>query len=265
MARFTRLVGRIVPALLIAGGVTLLAAGLLSYTAPPATGVVGSSASATAIALSPSPAASPTEGPTGSGSVRPTPVLPTDRPTPTPTSTARPTPDEDAVATRVVVPALDIDLPVVSGELDPPGNPGNYPLCDVAQYLTVQGVDWDVVPGREGTTYLFAHAREGMFLPLLLESQREDGAGMLGALAQVYTRDEILYLYEISVVKRHATDFDLATDLEEGEHRLILQTSEGPSGTVPKLQVAARLIDIQELDDPDPDVVAPEPHPRICG
>ena len=79
-----------------------------------------------------------------------------------------------------------------------------------------------------------------MFLPLLDESEKSDGAGMIGALVKVYTADLKLHLYQINIVKRHATDLSLAFDLAPGEHRLIMQTSEGPHGTVPKLQVAAK-------------------------
>jgi sortase family protein len=226
------LLGRIVPAVIVAAGVTLLAAGLLSYTAPPLSSgaTPPPTASPTAVAASPSATASPT--------------------------VAR-TPSADAVASRVVVPALKIDLPVVSGALDPPGNPGNYPLCDVAQYLT----DFRQ-PGQPGATYIYGHARTGMFLPLLEESQRNNGAAMIGALVQVYTNDSWVYLYEIYRVKRHATDFALAENLAADEHRLILQTSEGPRGTIPKLQVAARLLNVQPANPRD---AKPSPKPRICA
>lgn len=161
------------------------------------------------------------------------------------------------VATRVVLPALGIDLPVVSGDLKVPGNPPRYPLCDVAQYLTSFGQ-----PGEGGTTYLYAHARRGMFLPLLLGSLREDGAGMVGALVEVHTTGSTLYVYQISEVKRHATDLSLARDAKPGEERLVLQTSEGPSGTVTKLQVAARLVESRASAE---STNAPWPRPRVCA
>jgi hypothetical protein len=241
VAPVDRLLGRLLPALIIAAGVTLVAAGLLSYTAAPTTGGAPSpTPEATAASPSPTPVARATP------SVRPPASQPVVR-----------SPDPRAVASRVLVPALRIDLPVISGRVDPPGNPGNYPLCDVAQYLHEYSQ-----PGQEGTTYLYAHARAGMFLPLLQESERNDGARMIGALVQVYTSDGWLYLYEIFRVKRHATDFRLADDLRPGEQRLILQTSEGPKGTVPKLQVAARLLSSQPGD---PRQARPPAKPRICA
>ncbi len=241
MGRSDRLLGRLLPALIIAAGVTLVAAGLLSYTAPSTT---GEAPSATLGSTDGGP--SPTASVAASPSARTPPSRPLLR-----------SPDPRAVASRVVVPALRIDLPVISGRVDPPGNPGHYPLCDVAQYLHEYGQ-----PGQEGTTYLYAHARAGMFLPLLEESQRNNGARMLGALVQVYTSDGWIYLYEIFRVKRHATDFRLADDLGPGERRLILQTSEGPKGTVPKLQVAARLLSSQPGD---PGQARPPAKPRICA
>jgi hypothetical protein len=145
----------------------------------------------------------------------------------------------------------------MSGEYDPPGNPGHYPLCDVAQYLT--GFRQ---PYQAGTTYIYAHAREGMFLPLLRASQRSDGAELIGRLVQVYTSDNSLYVYEIFAVKRHVRDFAIANNVPRGEHRLVMQTSEGPGAQYPKLQVAARLVSVQSAAPHD---AQPVPRPRICG
>jgi hypothetical protein len=112
------------------------------------------------------------------------------------------------------------------------------------------------------TTYIYGHAREGMFLPLLEASKRDGGKELLNALVQVYTSDDKVYLYEIFRVKRHALDFSLATDVGADEQRLVLQTSEGPKGTVPKLQVAARLLNVQAAT---PEEARPSPKPRACG
>ncbi len=157
-------------------------------------------------------------------------------------------------ASRVVIEDLGIDLPIVSSDLQPP--PANYPLCDVAQYLTLYKD-----PGQAGATYIYAHAREGMFLPLLRESERADGARLIGLPVKVYASDAKLYHYEIYKVERHSTSFHLAEDVPPGEQRLILQTSEGPSGTVPKLVVAARFL---RSEAADPSEATPEPRPRDC-
>jgi len=142
------------------------------------------------------------------------------------------------VATRVTIPSQQIDLPIISRQERVPGQgPDLYPPCDVALFHDAFGQ-----PGSDGSTYLYAHAREGMFLPLLEASEQQDGAELLGSLVEVYTADDRLYVYEIFEVKRHAIDFSLALGVPSGEQRVVLQTSEGPRGTVPKLQVAARLI-----------------------
>ncbi|HVL54179.1 MAG TPA: hypothetical protein VM344_07935, partial [Vitreimonas sp.] len=139
-----------------------------------------------------------------------------------------PAPGEE-VPSRVVIGDLGIDLPVVSGDETVPGNPPDYPLCDVAQYLT----SYRHV-GRDGTTtWIYAHAREGMFLPLLEASQDAGGAALVGRSVEVYTTGLRVYRYRITDVAPHATDRSIAAGVPPDTRRLVLQTSEGPRGTVP--------------------------------
>src|SRR5215217_2853712 len=155
----------------------------------------------------------------------PTAAPPTAESTPAPPRPSEP-PDAALVAvrtgnsrpTRIVVAALHIDLPIIKSS-------SSYPKCNVAQYLTNF-----VNPGQPGTTYLYGHARRGMFLPLLTQSKINNGANMIGMLVKLYTADKKLHLYRINIVKRHATSYALAVNLSRGQHRLIMQTSEGPSG-----------------------------------
>jgi hypothetical protein len=186
---------------------------------------------------------------------------PTLLPAPTPSSTpARPADrpaDLDAVPSRVVLPALGIDLPVVSGDETVPGNPRDYPLCDVAQYLTTYRY-----PARPGTTtWVYAHAREGMFLPLLEASEREDGAELIGQEVTLYSTGLRRSTWAITEVHRHATDRSAGARVPPDERRLVLQTSEGPRGTVPKLQVVARLTTEEGATAAD---AAPSAAPRGC-
>jgi hypothetical protein len=143
----------------------------------------------------------------------------------------------------------------VAGNLVVPGNRDFYPLCDVAMYMSEY-----VQPGEVGATYIYAHAQRGMFAPLLRGSEVNDGAAMVGALIEVYTSNDMLHLYELYVVKRHATDLSLANP-PPGGHMLVLQTSEGPAGTIPKLQVAARPLSVVPASDADAN---PQPQPRVC-
>jgi sortase family protein len=239
MDRIRSFLDRLLPALIAAGGVALLAAGLMTVLDPAAAQAELEASPSLAVATStPAASPSPSQGPSPSVETSPSP-------------SGSPAP---AIASRVVVPAMKIDLPIVAQSFGP--GKGTYPLCDVAQYLEVFGQ-----PSEPGTTYLYAHAREGMFLPLLRASERNNGRSMIGDLVQVYTTDGTLYLYEIFRVKRHSRDFSLADDVPLGEQRLILQTSEGPKGTIPKLQIAARLVSIgtATLDEANP-----KAKPRDC-
>jgi hypothetical protein len=201
----------------------------------------------------PVPAMSPSATPPVASSAPPPEV----RRTPAAVRSPRVAPlDEVPVATRVMVPSMAIDLPVVSETLDVPGNEDGYPLCDVAQFLRAYRQ-----PSQPGTTYLYAHAREGMFLPLLEASWTGDDGDLIGRQVLVHTADGTIHRYEISAVRRSATDFQLADRVRPGDRALVMQTSEGPEGTVPKLQVAARHLDstpgsVEEAN--------PRPRPRAC-
>lgn len=169
-----------------------------------------------------------------------------------PTGSPSPTmPLQDVVATRVVVVAAGIDLPIISGDLPVRHQgPDMYPPCDVALYHTSFGQ-----PGQGRTTYLYAHAREGMFLPLLDAAEHDEGASLIGDRVDVYTSDDRVHVFTITIVKRHATGFELVDDAPRGAEQLILQTSEGPRGTKPKLQVLA-------LPDRVEDATQKASHPR---
>jgi hypothetical protein len=128
-------------------------------------------------------------------------------------------------ATRIRIPSYSIDLPVVAG-------PSGYPYCNVAMY---QKILWQ--PTERGVSFIFAHARTGMFLPLLNASKINNGAAMVGKLVYVYTSNSMLYTYRITQVRRHVTSVQSAVGITT-EH-LWLQTSEGPNFTYPKLIVIA--------------------------
>lgn len=183
---------------------------------------------------------------------------------PTPTQRprrGRPRLDKPSVPVRIQVPSLGIDLPVMSSNETLPGNPrlsGDvpfYPLCDVAQHWVIYDL-----PGAPGTAWIYAHAQPGMFLPLLDEAVATDGDGLLGRDVEVQLRDGRVLVYRISDVRQHSTDRTIAARDRPGGQRLVLQTSEGPPGTIPKLMMAARLVNARFTDEP-----APEPRPRVCS
>jgi hypothetical protein len=223
---------RLLPAALTAAGVSLLGAGLLTYGTP---------AQATAPSPSPVTSSAPSASPT---------LLPF--PTPGASAAASASPAAARFATRVVVPALKIDLPVVR----PPYDPNHFPYCNVAEYVPTLSQ-----PGSPGTTYLYAHARVGMFLPLLLQSRIDNGNAMRGMLVQVYTSDDQLFLYEVTLVLRHQSE--LYSQPQEG---LVLQTSEGPKKGVPGYTGLVMVVVAQPLSSGPADhaVANPTPRPLTC-
>ena len=222
---------RLIPALLTAIGVTLLAAGLMSYT----TAVEPAPPSWAFATFEPLPSVGgPIELPGASAEPTVEPTFPADR-----------------VATRIVIRRMDIDLPIV---LQTDYNP-DYPLCDVAMYIPSL-----YQPGQGRATYIYAHARVGMFWPLLVASQKNDGARMLGMTVEVYTSDSWRYVYTVTEVRRHTTSLIDAVNTET--ERLWMQTSEGPNGTIPKLQVVADYLSAAPTDFKS---AHPKPHPIVCS
>jgi hypothetical protein len=228
----------VVPALLTAFGVTILSAGLLTYSVPVAAEPATPTPEAS-IAEAPSPSALLTLPPIGTASQSPTPP-----PTPPPPA--------DRVATRVRIKGLGIDLPVVKG------NTG-YPYCNVAMYLSALSQ-----PGFGKATYLYAHARDGMFLPLLETKAR----GQRGQVVEVWTSDDMVFRYEIVEVIRHVPyDGGLERPAAATTEQLWLQTSEGPRRPPgqppgPKTQVLAVFLSAK----PTGHVASnPKARPVVCG
>ncbi len=239
---------RLLPALVTAMGVVLITAGLLSYadSATP-----GTTPEQVAVVETLAPTSSPTTEPS------PTPSLSPDS-TPTASVSPSPTaPGERAVATRVAIPALKIDLPVVKGN-------SGYPLCNVAMYLQTgksEAKDAFGQPGEGRATYLYAHARDGMFGPIYeLAIPKRNAKKMLGMVVQVYSSDDKVYLYEIEEYRLHALDLEDA--LAATDEELWLQTSEGPKGTLGKTQLRASLISVSAASHEDAN---PKPKPVVCG
>jgi hypothetical protein len=233
---FDRFRTRIAPALLTAAGIALTAAGLLTYTAPAGADAQWSDAPSLATTSPGSSLALLTFPPISSGS-------------PSPSSAPSASPST-RMATRVTVPALDIDLPIVKP-------PAGEPYCNVAMYLSLFSQ-----PGLPGATYLFAHARTGMFLPLLEHSWQNHGASMIGMTVFVYTSDDQQFLYRISQVRQHYPAGKSLTDLPVKDGQLWLQTSEGPKDSSPKLQVVATILSSGPADHA---AAHPKAHPIAWG
>lgn len=235
MGRFDRaLRHRLLPAILTATGVSLIASGLLTYTG--AAELIPPSPSPTSISLAPTP----------------TIALPTFPPPGSPSPSASSTPVADRVATRVRIRALDIDLPVIK----PSDVPNEYPKCNVAMYIKEL-----YQPGQGGATYLYAHARPGMFGPIYnyaIVKNKPDS--MVDMLVEVFTSDNLRFTYTVAEVRRDQRDLDDAFNAVSEE--LWLQTSEGPAGTKGKTQLRALPLTIGTATDAEANPVA---KPVDCG
>jgi len=235
---FNALRERLLPAVLTAAGVTLIAAGLLNYSGAQATPL--ESADPTIVTANPSES-------------HPLPTLPPLASIPLPSIMPSGGPS-DRVATRVVIDALGIDLPVIK----PKGTSSTYPACNVAMYIQELGQ-----PGSGRATYIYAHARDGMFGPIYERAILRKSGGpksMIGLIVQVYTSDDLLFEYEITAVRLHQLTLDDA--IKATTEQLWLQTSEGPRGTPGKTQVLAKpLINLPA----DHKAAHPTPHPVTCG
>lgn len=228
-----RLVG-LVPALLAGAGVFIVVAGLFYYLQPASAEPLATPTAATAtessILYTLPPARS--AAPSGSASV------------------------QVAAATRVQIPALGIDLPIIPS---PPNE--EWPLCDVAEIFPLGHAQ--EAPGLAQATYLYAHAQAGMFLPLLTASQADNGKAMIGMYVEVYTDDDQNHVYEISEVLRHGPYNSSLFDrpLAAKTDQIWLQTSEdsSPSGT--KLEVVAQPIGVLAASHAD---AHPTGKGRIC-
>jgi hypothetical protein len=239
---FGALRDRLLPAVLTAAGVTLLAAGLLSYS-----GQVSA-------AVDPSISAAPTIVSADPGASLSFPSLPPIDASPSTTGLPPASPNATRVATRVVVEALGIDLPIIK----PRGTSTTYPQCNVALYIQELSQ-----PGSGRATYLYAHARDGMFGPIYERAILKKSGGpksMIGMVVQIYTSDDLLYEYAITEVRLHQLTLDDAINATTEE--LWLQTSEGPKGTPGKTQLLALPLITLPADHK---AAHPTPHPVSCA
>ena len=243
MATFARaLRDRLLPAVLTAAGVTLIAAGLLSYSGSVAAADPLGSAAPEIVSADPS-----------TGIALPS-LPPIDASPPASGTPPSASPSVNRVATRVVVEQLDIDLPVIK----PRGDSTAYPQCNVALYIQELSQ-----PGNGRATYLYAHARDGMFGPIYERAILKQHGGpksMVSMLVQVYTSDDLMFTYEVTEVRLHQLNLDAAINATTEE--LWLQTSEGPKGTPGKTQLLARLLISQPVDHA---AAHPKPRPVNCA
>jgi hypothetical protein len=221
----------LVPALIAGAGVFLVVAGLFYYLQP-ADASAGNSPSPSPIPLSVAsfPAGlslAPSTGPSAGGSSALT----------------------GAVATRIRIRAIvpPIDLPIVH----PPANE-EFVLCNTAEYMVIDPAKPMAFPGLPRATFLYAHARAGMFLPLLTAERNNTMASLIGLWVEIYTDDNQDHVYQITEVIPHVNDsseIDRASAATSDQ--LWLQTSEGPMGTTGRMYVVAQPIGVLAASQAD--------------
>lgn len=159
---------------------------------------------------------------------QPSPTLATSAP-PTPGVTITPTPGAPEPIPdgyRVRVPRLGIDLPIREGVVQ----------RDVEQQQTPEDFAFHLpgtaFPGQLGNTYLYAHARRGMFLSLW--------EAKVGDLVEIATPSGAVLTYAVTDVMPRVAPTDISVAMPTEDERLTLQTSTGPSPGDPRFVVIAR-------------------------
>ena len=130
-----------------------------------------------------------------------------------------------ATGYRLQIPRLRIDLPLAEGDV----------ARDIDLQQTPEGFAFHLpgtaIPGAGGNTYLYAHARTGMFLALW--------NAKVGDVVFVSTPDLRALKYVISEVHPRVAPDDVSWVQPTTGERLTLQTSTGPDPGDPRFVVIA--------------------------
>jgi hypothetical protein len=192
----------------VLAGVLLLAVGIALV----AGGGLPRAGSVAPLAI-PSPTASATPAPAASGE---SPTL-----SPTPVPTLGPIPD----GYRVLLPRLGIDLPIAEGDVE----------RDVVVQRTPENFAFHfpgtAIPGTVGNSYIYAHARTGMFLSLW--------NARVGDQVSITTPAGVELKFVVTEVHPRVPPADTSWLQPSADERLTLQTSTGPNSGDPRFVVIA--------------------------
>jgi LPXTG-site transpeptidase (sortase) family protein len=157
----------------------------------------------------------------------PSPTFATSRP-PSPGVTVTPSPNAVPPIPdgyRIQIPRLTIDLPIAEGIIQ----------RDVEQQQTPEGYAFHLpgtaIPGQGSNTYIYSHARVGMFLSLW--------NARVGDEVFVSTPDGRKLTYLVSEVRPKVAPNDISVAQPTPDERLTLQTSTGPVPENPRFVVIA--------------------------
>ena len=169
------------------------------------------------------PAAVAVPAPLPSATLAPTSPSPSQATAPPSATTAPPRPIPDGY--RVQIQRLRIDLPIKEGDNTRDIDDQKTPE-DAAFHL-----ERTAIPGDGSNTYLYAHARTGMFLSLW---QAREGDEVV-----IVTPDGRMLRYVVSEVHPRVPFNETKWVLPSTSERLTLQTSTGPNPRDPRFVVVA--------------------------
>jgi sortase (surface protein transpeptidase) len=140
---------------------------------------------------------------------------------PTPVPTVGPIPD----GYRIRLPRLGIDLPIAEGDVE----------RDVIVQQTPENFAFHfpgtAIPGTFGNSYIYAHARRGMFLSLW--------NARVGDQVSIATPTGVELKFVVTAVYPRIPPEDTSWIQPAGDERLTLQTSTGPNREDPRFVVIA--------------------------
>jgi len=126
---------------------------------------------------------------------------------------------------RIQIPALSIDLAILEGDIERDSvqarTPDNYAFH----------LPGTAIPGTGANSYLYAHARRGMFLSLW--------NAKIGDIVWISTPDGRALRYVVSEIHPRVPPDDVSLTGGSPPERLTLQTSTGPNQSDPRFVVVA--------------------------
>lgn len=126
---------------------------------------------------------------------------------------------------RIQIPRLAIDLPIGEGDIE----------RDVVVQQTPENFAFHLpgtaIPGMGSNTYIYAHARRGMFLTLW--------NARAGDQVVISTPDGVALKYVVTEIHPRVPPEDTSWILPTSSERLTIQTSTGPNRDDPRFVVVA--------------------------
>jgi len=143
----------------------------------------------------------------------------------TATASASPTNGPIPAGYRIQIPRLGIDLPIEEGDVQ----------RDTVDQLTPENFAFHLpgtaIPGQGSNSYLYSHARRGMFLSLWNAHEGDE--------VWISTPDRLALRYVVTEVHPRVPPDDLSWVRPSAAERLTLQTSTGPNRDDPRFIVIA--------------------------